>query len=257
MDAKLEVLAAIVAIVAVAGTAAADEKGAVRVAGLQVVAAGAGKNGSELRAFHEQSGVKLALVAEAPEGRFFVEVDDDRCELIKLVDSSGRDLLDGVDWDSFPDISEDGRFVLVDVGSKVRPAPGATTLVAHGSLHARVAAGTVTVKVDPFELREGFEFDVQGQSLHVVKLISEDGLTVMFQTSRSFDEDLKEVRFFDADGQPVEVWGRGSMTLGNSTQVEFNLEGNPESLSAEFELWQEPETVELPFELAVGLGLGE
>ena len=69
-----------------------EENSTVQLAGLRIVGPGQGLNGTELRAFHQQSGTTLALVVRAPENKKIVEVDDDKCSLTELTDDRGQNL---------------------------------------------------------------------------------------------------------------------------------------------------------------------
>jgi len=55
-----------------------EEKPTVQLAGLRIVGPGYGLNGTELRAFHQQSGTTLALAVRAPENNKIVAVDDSK-----------------------------------------------------------------------------------------------------------------------------------------------------------------------------------
>ena len=230
----------------------------VTVSGLRIVGPGHGLNGSELQAFHEQSGTTLALVVQAPENRKIVEIDDDGCSLVELMDDHGHNLLDGVRWGGFPRISDDGRLALIEVSSKSRPSKDATRIRVRGIIQMRVAASAVTEKIDHLKMEVGYEASFRDETMKVMKAETEDGsLTLVVQISRSLQSNMKDIRFTTKNGDPVEIWGRGSFTFGNAAQMEYNLdtESIPESLSVEIDLWQELESLDVSFELATGLGL--
>ncbi|MBN2104199.1 hypothetical protein JW835_09190 [bacterium] len=233
------------------------EKPAVHLAGLQIVGPGYGLNGTELQAFHQQSGTTLALVAEAPENKKIVDVDDDKCSLVEFADDRGHTLLDGVDWGGFPKISEDGRMALIEVSSKRQPSGGAVQIHARGTIHLRVAASMITENIENLKLNVGTKAYIRQQVIQVMKVQAEnDGMTLVLQISREFMNNMKDIRFYTTNGDPVEIWSQGSFTFGNTSQMEYNcnIQTIPEALRIEIDLWQELEILKAPFKIKSGLG---
>jgi hypothetical protein len=230
----------------------------VQLAGLRVVGPGYGSNGTELQAFHLQSGTALALAVQAPENKKIVEVDDSECSLMEFTDDRGQNLLDGISWGGFPQISEDGHVALVEVTSKNRPSQNASRLLAKGTIHVRVATSESTQRIDDLKLKVGTKVHVRQEVIEVMTVQKEnDGLTVVLQISRTFKSNMKDIRFHTSNGKPLGISGRGSFTFGNAAQMEYNLEttSTPKALKVEIDLWQGLETLDLPFAIESGLGL--
>jgi hypothetical protein len=166
--------------------------------------------------------------------------------------------LDGVDWSGFPEISKDGRLALIEVTSRQRPPQNASRLFAKGTLHLRLAASESTEKIERLDLKVGTKVNVRQEVIQVMKVEAENEvLTLVLQINQKFKNNLKDVRFYDASGDQVGIWGRGSFTFGNASQMEYNLDTNsaPESLEVEIDLWEELEVVTLPFEIESGVGI--
>ena len=234
-----------------------DEKPAVQLAGLRIVGPGYGLNGTELRAFHQQSGTTLALVVHAPENKKIVDVDDSKCSLVEFTDDRGHNLLDNVDWSAFPQISKDGRLALIEVTSKNRPSQEASRLLARGTIHLRVAVSESTEKIKNLKLEVGTKVNIQQDVIQVMKVQEEnDGLTLVLQINRKFVNDMKDIRFYAAEDKQIDIWGQGSFTFGSVSQMEYNLDipSAPEELRVEIDLWQELEILSLPFEIESGVG---
>lgn len=234
------------------------ENPTVELAGLRIVGPGYGLNGTELQAFHEQSGIALALVVKTSKNRKIVDIDDDNCSLVEFKDDRNHNLLDGVDWGGFPKITDDGSAGLIEVTSKSRPSKDATRIYAKGTIHLRLASSESTEKIETLKLEVGAEVKVGQETIQVMKVQLEDeSLTLVLQISRKFVENMKDIRFYTVSGDPVEIWGRGSFTFGNASQMEYNLDlkSTPEALKVEIDLWQELETVNCPFEIKSGIGL--
>lgn len=228
------------------------------LAGLRVVGPGYGLNGTELQAFNQRSGLSLALIVHAPKNQKIVDVDDSKCSLTSLVDDRGHDLLDGVDWDNFPKVSKDGRLALIEVTSKSRPSKSASRIRAKGTIHLRIAGSERTEKIENLKLEVGSKTHIQENILQVMKVQKEnDGLNLVLQGKRTFTETFKAVRFYASEDHSINIWGRGSFTFGNASQMEYNLDlkSMPETLIMEIVLWQELEELDIPFEIDSALGL--
>ena len=235
-----------------------QEKSYVQAADIRIVGSGYGLNGTELRAFNHPSGTTLTLVITAPENKRIVEVDDSKCALVKFADDRGHDLLDGVDWGGFPQISKDGRYALIEVTSKSRPSQEASQLFAGGTIHLRAAASECTERIENLKLESGTEVNIRQEVIKVLKVEEEnDGLTLVLQINRKFVDDMKDIRFSTPDGRSVEIWGRSSFTYGNVSQIEYNIDikSAPKTLNIEIDLWEDQETIDLPFKIASGMGL--
>ena len=235
----------------------AGEKPNVQLAGVRIVGPGHGLNGSELRAFNQQSGTSIALLVKAPENKNIIEVERSKCSLSEFTDNLGHDLLNSVHWDAFPDISEDGNLALVEVESKNRPSQGASQLLAKGTIRLRMAASSVTEKIENIKLEVGAEANVQNSTVKVVKVEqANERLEVVLEMSRHFMDNMKDIRFYTVENTPVEIWGRGSFTFGNVSQMDYTLDTDsvPKALVIEMDLWQELETINLPFEIESGMG---
>ena len=232
------------------------QESTVQVAGLRVVGSGYGLNGTELRAFNQQSGTTLALVVQASENKKIIEVDDSKCSLVEFTDDRDHNLLDGVDWGGFPKITEDGRLAMVEVTSKNRPSQDATRIFAKGAISLRVAATDITEKIENLKPEVGTKVSIGQEAAEVMKAeVENDRFTFVLQVSRKFMKNMKDIRFY-SKGSPIEIWSQGSFTFGNASQLEYYLDINsiPEALKIEIDIWQELETLEHSFEVETGLG---
>ncbi|MCK5146470.1 hypothetical protein KAR48_06915 [bacterium] len=236
----------------------AQETGNVHLAGLRVVGPGQGLNGTELQPFRESSGITLVLVVEVPAKKKIVELDNKKSSLSLFKDDKGSNLLDNVRWGSFPKISEDGRYALIEVSSKARPASKALKLEAQGLVHVIVAAASVTEKIENLKLEVGTTVIVQQEGIEVLRAsLESDDLVLVLQMRSTLKDNIKDIRFFSADGVAIDNNGTGSMTFGNSAQVEYYLsyQSIPKTISIELDLWRELEVLNIPFEIKAGLGL--
>ena len=81
-------------------------------------------------------------------------------------------------------------------------------------------------------------------------------LNLVLQMSSEFVNNTKDIRFYNEEGKPLEIWSRGSFTFGNASKQEYTLKTEilPKALSVEIEIWQELEVMNLPFEIESGVG---
>lgn len=236
---------------------AAQEKPLVALAGLRIVGSGYGLNGTELQAFNQQSGTTLALVVLTPGTKQIVEVDDSKCTLDTFTDNRGNNLLDAVHWGAFPKVSKDSRYALIEVNSKNRPDRDASRVIAKGTIRLRAATSAATEKIKNLALKVGTQVTIRQSVIQVMKVQEENkGLKLILQINRKLAEDMKDIRFYTTQAGPLDLWGRGSFTFGNATQLEYNLKIKtiPEVLHLEIDLWQGLEMIDLPFTIDTGIG---
>lgn len=234
-----------------------QEKSNVQLAGLRIVGLGYGLNGTELRAFHQQSGTTLAFIIRAPDNKKIVEVDDSKCSLVEFTDDRGSNLLDGINWGGFPKISKDSHLALIEVKSKNRPSKGASRLLVKGTIYFRVATSENTEKIENLKLEVDTKVNVQQEVIQVMKVQEEDeGLTLVLQFSRKFINNMKDIRFYTLEDNLVEISGRSSFTFGNTSQMKYNLDikSNPDALKIEIDQWQELEIINQSFTIESGVG---
>ncbi len=235
----------------------AQETPHVYVNGLRIVGPGHGLNGSELVAFNQQSGTTLALLVKMPNDQNIVEIENRNCSLVEFTDNNNYNLLDGVHWDSFPDISKDGRSALIEVSSRCIPSEKATKLHITGKIQMRLAATSLTQKINNLLLQAGTNATFDQETIQVMKAqIDDENLTLVLQISRVLKDNMQDIRFYTPDGNPLECWGQGSFSFGNAAQMEYNLDTKtiPEYLNLEIVIWQELETVNVPFDIETEMG---
>lgn len=228
----------------------------VRVAGLQVVGPGAGRNGTELQAFRERPGTTVVLLLSAPEGKSIIELDDDGSAVSSWTDDEGTNLLESVRWDPFGQVTEDGSLGLIEVSSEARPAAGATTIKVVGEVALQVATGTDSETVPSLRAEVGQKVETKQGALEVVAVEIDDSMTLTLQANTTIRDSIRDVRFFDGE-EEIEVSGRGSMSMGNSVQLEYYLERAAERLRVELDWWIGLESIKMPFEVETGLGLAQ
>ena len=233
---------------------------AVSVAGLRVIGAGAGRNGSELRAFRESPGLTVSLLVSAAPGSRLVEVDDDGCSLDSLVAKDGTSLLEDVRWSPFPSLSDSGDAAMIEFSSRAVPRPGDANLRAKGGIKLTLAGKVVRAKAAGFSHAPGTEFD--GPWGHFKVQVAEadpdsDSYRLVLETTSATADLIRNLDFTDAGGEPLNSTGRGSMTMGSRTQLELNFEGTRIPAELEVEWFEDLQEILVPFDLPITLALGD
>jgi len=225
------------------------------VIGLRIVNGGLGSNGTELQPFNDHPGTTLSIAVQAPKGSGIVAVDDDTSKLEAFADDKGQSLLEEGRIGPFPKVAEDGSAALVEVEVRGRPSAGATSLTVQGSLALTLANGSKPTRVANVKLEEGQTFKVGATTMTVNNAkVSDDGTSITLGLPRSVLQTLRETRFFDAKGAPIEARRAGSGYMNQKAEIEFETKTKDKVVTMEFELWQNPRTLKVPFNVQAGIG---
>jgi hypothetical protein len=129
----------------------------VTIAGIRVVGAGYGANGSELHAFNERPGttIAIALALQAQGGAGTVEIDNRASRVDSFADDKGESLLEEGRIGSFPRLAEDRSAAIVEVGVQARPSAGAASVSARGSVATTMASGSKPQRLSNVKLEAG------------------------------------------------------------------------------------------------------
>ena len=86
--------------------------------------------------------------------------------------------------------------------------------------------------------------------------MKEDEQTFTLKLPRTVMEGIKDVRFFDAKGQPVEGHKSGTGYMNDAGEMSLSVKSKLKALSIEFDVWQGRRTIKVPFKVQAGVGLG-
>ncbi len=225
-------------------------------AGIRVVGPGFGANRNEVRAFNEEPGTALALVVRMPAGMGIIDLDEDDCRLTAFGDDVGTDLMEHARFGPFPKTSDDGSAGLVEVESNLRPAAGATHLLAEGTLVFTSSPGSKPQRVAKVKLEKGQAFKL-GATPMTIDEVTTDGeeKEISFGLPRSALSAIREVKFLDAKGQPLESRRTGRGYMNEAGSMDYNVKGAGGVVTIEFDVWQKPTQQKVPFKLKAGLAL--
>jgi hypothetical protein len=207
----------------VAPPAKGGEFKSLKVAGIQVVYAE--DEDHNMRPFHSQVGITLVIMGVLPGSVMSIKEG----KLESALTDTKEELLPEREWDrklSFPRLSKDKTRVLFDVRLQL-PSRLATKLESvTGSLTYLVAGELKTVDLGIGRFAAGVKGTEYGARIKEMgKDDWRDGwqkLSLELQLDR---EAVKEVKFYDAAGNQLEVSGSGSFSTGGSVTFNFGIKG--------------------------------
>jgi hypothetical protein len=227
----------------------------VTVGGIQVAKVAAPKDEMMSRPFNSENGTKLVLWIQMAPGQGLIEIDEDTSVLQRFADDKGTDL--GGRFDNFPDEFKDGSGGTFEISSTGMPAAGATRLMAEGTISLMIAEGTKPQRVANVALVNGKTFLLDKTTMTVADVSpSSGGVSFSVKLPRQVMEGIKDVRFFDAKGGPIEGSRSGSGYMNDAAEMSFSVKPAVKSLTIEFDVWQGRRAIKVPFKVQAGLGLG-
>lgn len=225
------------------------------VGGIQVAKVAAPKDEMLSRPFNSENGTKLVLWIQMSAGQGLIEIDEDASILQKFGDDKGTDL--GGRFDNFPDEFKDGSGGTLEISSTGMPAAGAARLTAEGTIALTVADGVKPQRIANLLIANGRTFALDKTTVTVAEVATSGGdLTFDLKLPRQVMEGIKDVRFFDAKGQPVEGRRTGSGYMNDAGEMSLSVKTAVKTLTIEFDVWQGRRVIKVPFKVQAGLGLG-
>lgn len=223
------------------------------VGGLQIARVTVPDNDLSAKPFHADNGTTLVLWVKLPAGQGLIEIDDDESVLEDVGDDKGSSL--GGKYGSFPEEFKDGSGGTIEIRSSGFPAAGATAVTAAGSLAMTISTGTRKTRVPKISLANNAKFTLAKTPIVVDEVKLEDGEhAFMLNLPRSLMNEIKNVAFLDAKGEPLEGRRTSSGYMNDAAQMGFTVKTAAKVVSMEFEMWQGLKTVKVPFKVKAGLG---
>jgi hypothetical protein len=228
----------------------------IAVVGVRVVGAGLGKNREEIRPFNEQPGIAVALAIKMPAGQGIVELDEDNCLLTSVTDDVGTDLGEHAQYGSFPKTSDDGSVGMIEIESRLRPAPTANAVLAEGTLVFSASPGSKPTKIANLKLEKGkvFKLGTTTVTLAEVTAGTED-TSIEFALPRSVLYTIRNVTFSDATGKALESDRTSRGYMNDDASIGYRIKGAGATVNVEFDLWQGLREQKVPFKIKTGLSL--
>jgi hypothetical protein len=226
------------------------------VVGIRVVGPGLGDGGTELRAFDSEAGTRLALVVKPPAGSFIIDVDEDASTLDAFTDDKDTNLLEEGRFGPFPKVAANGSAGIFEIETRGRPTAGAAAVTATGTLAMSVATGSKPTKVPNVKLEPGKVIKF-GTFSWTLKEVSQEGesTSLTVTTTTAAMQAVKQVRFLDAKGQPVEGDRNGASWSSTEAEVNYRVQTAAKAITIEFDLWQGRKALTVPFTVTSGLSL--
>jgi len=224
------------------------------VGGIQIARVVVADDDSGARPFHAENGTTIVLWVKMPSGQGLIEIDDDASVLQSVVDDKGSNI--GGKFGSFPDEFKDGTGATIEIISSGFAAPGATAILAEGSLAMKIATGTRKTRVPKVTLANNGKLLLGKTPIVVADVQAADGeQTFTLKLPRSVMSEIKSLVFLDAKGEPIESSSTGQGYMNDNAEMNFSIKTAAKTLTLEFEMWQGLKTIKVPFKVKAGLGL--
>jgi hypothetical protein len=226
----------------------------IAVGGVQIVKVAVPDNDFSAKPFHQDNGTKIVLWVKMPAGQGLIEIDEDASLLNSFTDDKGSNI--GGKFGSFPEEFKDGSGGIIEISSTGFAAPGATSLLAEGSVAMTVATGTRKVRAANVALKNDAKFMFEKTSIVVSDVEAQgESMTFTFNLPRTVMTGIKDVNFFDAKNQPLEGRRTSSGYMNDAAQLGFSVKTAARTLIVEFEAWQGTRTIKVPFKVKAALGI--
>lgn len=225
------------------------------VGGILVAKVTAPKDDMFARAFNSENGTRLLLWVKMPAGQGLIEIDDDASLLQHFGDDKGTDL--GGRFGSFPDEFNDGSGGTIEINSTGMPGAGATRLHAEGVLALMIAGGSRVQRVANVRLENGRTFTLDKSTVTIDEVSTEgDEQKFTLKLSRQVMEGIKDVRFLDAKGQPLDGRRTGTGYINDAGEMSLAVKTAQKVVTLEFQVWQGRQTIKVPFKVQAGVSIG-
>lgn len=248
------------------GSSYADD---VSVEGIRIVGDGYGETqfGAELRAFNWSPGTSIALMVSRPEGGL-IDFDDDNSKITSVVDDTGNRLDRGESKFgqrpasfSMGNVSKDGKAGLIELSTLGRPAEGAKSISAKGTLILVTGTTQATQKSKSFKIAKGTKVEVGDLRFEVTEAgkprFGSGAAAISLRTKQPIDI-IAEWHILTAEGKEVEIREGGTMRMGFAGQMttdkELVLEQELDEAILSLKVWTDRKEVEVPIDLNVTLG---
>jgi hypothetical protein len=224
------------------------------IGGVQIAKVLVPDNEFSAKPFNSDNGTTIVLWVKMPAGQGLIEIDEDASLLQSFGDDKGTSM--GGKFGSFPREFKDGSGGTIEIASSAFAAPGATALVAEGTLAMTVATGTRKTPVANVRLQNDAKFTFNKTPIVVAEVGGEgDTQTFTLKLPRQLMEQIKDVVFRDAKGQPLEGSRSGSGYMNDNAEMSFSVKTTAKTLTLEFEAWQGLRTIKVPFKVKAGLAV--
>ena len=227
----------------------------ISVVGLRIIGSGLGKNREEIRAFNESPGVAVALAIKMPAGAGIVELDEDNCLLTSVTDDAGTDLGEQAKYGSFPNTSDDGSIGMIEIESRLRPAPAATAILAEGTLVFSASPGSKPTKIPNLKLEKGKTFKLGTATITLAEVTPGEDTAIELALPRSVLYTIRDVKFSDATGKPLEADRTSRGYMNDDASIGYRIKGAGAAVTLEFDVWQGLREQKVPFKIKTGLSL--
>jgi len=216
------------------------------------------KEGRTLRPCYVPTEI-LLLVSE-PERRM-VDVQRENCRLNAFVDDKGDDMSEGGGFHIVgAEFTDDGHYAIIPLRSTKIPSPGATRIIAEGTLAITTVSGEKTEERISVPLVKETKISVGRGDLIITSVKAEAGEGRQEITFRYDQPDylIKHLRLFEESGKEIEA-EKTSPGFGFGGDDSFTknwlLPRGLEKVTLKVTYYSRVDSIEIPLDVSVGVGL--
>ncbi len=198
-----------------------------------------------------------------------VRVDHDLSSLDKATDSTGKDILKQrlqrgktyiINFNPikpFPQISKDGKQLIVELATPQAPAKGATGFTLKGNLTVMVSTGKINVNAANVATEPG-QIMLGEHSVQLVSFGPSDWgqgqFKLVMKMDNSFFESIASWDFTSPDGTKLSGKPFSSQRSESSAQVEFAFAQDVGQFNIQLEVYDGLQQIDIPVDVEIGLG---
>ncbi len=184
----------------------------VEVKGIRITGDGYGTGDDILRPFSWSKGTSLSCLTVIPQGGI-IALNVEKSRLSSFTDDKGTNLLEGTNpgnsgFDMIPQISKDGKAMLIGINSPNLPVNDATTISASGTLSVMLAHEQKTETLKDVELKIGQKIKMGSVMFEITRLGKPDWgdapLQVTFRAEGGTSS-IASIQFIETDGKALKV----------------------------------------------------
>ncbi|QDV06524.1 hypothetical protein Poly30_20340 [Planctomycetes bacterium Poly30] len=204
---------------------------------------------------------RVALVVDSPEGGI-IGFDRDTSKVTRFEDSTGKSLVDpGSPFSPFTygsRIVQDGRRLALEIESQQAPAPGASSVLASGTIDVSIAHEKQTHLSPPMYLEAGSAIEAGPFQMTIQAFEPStwgDGFELRVGTNSALTE-ITRIAAVLEDGRRIPLERRSTMSFNDATELTLSCETDLGTRAAiEIEAWDNPRRRTVPFKIEARVGL--
>lgn len=238
----------------------------VEIKGIRITGDGYGAGDDIIRPFSWSKGTSLSCLTVIPQGGI-IALNVEKSSLSSFTDNKETNLLDGTNpgnsgFDMIPQISKDGKAMLIGLNSPNLPVNDASSISASGTLSVMVAHEQKAETLKDIELKIGQKIKMGAVMFEITRLGKPDWrdspLQVTFRAEGGTSS-IASIQFIATDGKALTVNEHISKMNQEGKEINERIFDFPkliEKVNISTIYWTDMKEVNVPFKVKTSVGLG-